>query len=116
MVFRAQPRRDWIDLDFKLLEAYQILDDETCPQCGNPIWLCRNDDSDIEWTVQGSKCYATARLEEHRDGKKKKEQKAKSDERKEWGVSYFPSPRVIKPRAEEGVELPTRADYYESLR
>lgn len=114
MVLRVQPNRDWESLDFKLLEAYQIMQDEQCPQCGNPIWLCRSDSADIEWTVQGSRCYATKRIEEHRDEKKKKDNKAKSDERAEWGVQYFPNARVVKPRAEAGAVLPTRSDFYES--
>lgn len=102
-------------MDYKLLEAYQIMDDETCGQCGNPIWLCRSTSNDIEWTVQSSTCYATKRVEEKRDSKRDKDHKAKAKERADWGVSEYPTPRVIKPRAEKGATMPTRADYYESL-
>lgn len=115
MVLRVQPNRDWDDLDFKLLEAYQIMQDEQCPQCGHPIWLCRSSSNDIEWTVESSICYASKRLEEHRESKKgSKATKATADERAEWGVSRYANPRVIQPRAEKGATMPTRTDFYES--
>ena len=115
MVLRVQPNRDWDDLDFKLMEAYQVLDDETCPKCGHPTWLCRSTSQDIEWTARDSICYATKRMEEKQDTDRPKGNKASKEERAKWGRIDFAIPRVPKNRAELGNELPSRTDYFESL-
>ena len=115
MVFRVQPDRDWEDLDFKLLEAYQAMEDESCPKCGQPVWLCRSTDDRITWAVDNTTCYSTRALEEKQESRKKKgDKKATADEKKSWGRIEYAVPRVPG-HLPEGTELPTRKDYYESL-
>ena len=111
MVFRVQPERNWEDLDFKLMEAYQILTDETCPKCGQPVWLCRNTSDDFVWSVANTICYATRALEEKQENKKSsKDKKASKDEKQAWGRIEY-----AFPRAREGKSIPSREDYFKSL-
>lgn len=88
-----------------LLEAYQILQDETCHQCGNPIWICRNEFADsVGFKVREIKCFAKAELEKHQERQQKKDSK-----KKKYGVQ-----EVIVPYAYEGHEMPTRRSYLEA--
>lgn len=64
MVFHEQPTDPWKRGDFKLLEAYEIKKKETCGHCGNPIWLCHSDNSDLQWETNTSNCYADNTLKE----------------------------------------------------
>jgi len=105
MIYHEQPTAKWTRYDFLLIEAYQVLQDETCPQCGQPVWLCRSDSPDINIKVRRSTCNVTAVMEKQRD----KDQKNKSRQLKP-GESYYP---VIEPIFEDS-ELPSRADYYRS--
>lgn len=112
MLFYAQPDEPWTPFDFKILEAYQIMEDEQCPKCGQPIWLCRSTDNRIEWKLDSSICYASRKQEEsqwYRHNPKKKPDKS---ERADWGKSYFPVPFVPD---NVGGELPTRDEFYASL-
>jgi len=70
MVFHEQPSDPWKRGDFKLLEAYEIKQKETCGHCGNPIWLCHSEggETEVYWEVQTSTCYADKTLKEwHKD-------------------------------------------------
>lgn len=109
MIFREQPGKDWEPYDFALIEAYQILQDEVCPKCGQPIWLCRSDSPRIEFGVEETVCYATRAIEE-RNAKSGKDKPTK-EQRKEWGRIRYAVPRV--PDNETG-DLPTRKDFYEA--
>jgi hypothetical protein len=115
MLFYVQPNLPWEPLDFKLLEAFQILEDETCPKCGQPTWLCRNTDERVDFKYRDTICYATRAVEEARasqssSGKDKK--KVSPEERKSWGRIEYSIPFV--PEHIEG-ELPTRREYFEML-
>ena len=97
-------------MDFKWLEAYQITQDEICPQCGNPIWLCRSTDDRIAWHEETSVCQATRQreLKHWRDTHKKSPSK---QEREAAGRISFMVPSVLGSYP-EGTQLPTREDYY----
>lgn len=112
MIYWDQPTDDWTPLDFQLLEAYQIIEDEKCPQCGNPIWLCRSDNSFVEWPVQESVCYAS-RAKEAKVASRDKKPREKIDNktRASWGRIDYTTPRIMS-AAPEGTELPTRKDFY----
>lgn len=105
MVFREQPSDPWKRGDFKLLEAYEIMQKETCGHCGNPIWLCHSDNSDLQWDVETSICYAENTLKEwhknHADAKD----------------SPYAVPYVITYEGREVVKdfknLPTRKQFFE---
>lgn len=111
MVFRVQPNRDWEDLDFKLMEAYQVLEDETCPKCGQPVWLCRSTSNDFVWSTAKTVCYATRALEEKQESRKDaKDKKASREEKAKWGLIEYAFPRAL-----EGKSIPSREDYFKSL-
>nr|DAW17423.1 MAG TPA: hypothetical protein [Caudoviricetes sp.] len=106
MLFREQPNLPWTEFDFLLVEAWQMLQDETCSQCGNPIWICRNDSaSNVGFKVKTSVCYATAELDKWRE---------KEDKRKVKRKAYGESPYVI-PYTYDDSPLPTRSQYLNSL-
>lgn len=114
MIFHEQPSEPWTKHDFLLLEAYQILKDETCPKCGHPVWLCRSHSNTFSWKVESYVCQADRLLQEkqwYRTADKGTKPDAK--ERAEWGKEYYAVP---VPLADAGyTELPTRLDYYKSL-
>jgi len=88
-----------------LLEAYQILQDETCQQCGNPIWICHNEFADnIGFKIKTIKCFAKAELERHQEREQKKDVK-----KKKYGQI-----EVVVPYAYNDGELPTRRSYLEA--
>lgn len=112
MLFHEQPTEPWTEYDFKILEAYQILQDEICNQCGNPVWLCHSTDNRIDFKTVNSTCFATKAHMERLDAKKKRDQRASREERAEWGRTTYMKPYIVQNA--EG-DLPTRWDYYNSL-
>lgn len=106
MIFHEQPTAQWTRFDFMLLEAYQMLQDETCNQCGNPIWLCRSTDRNLQFKMEKSTCYAVRAEEQW--------MKRKRTTKKEWepdpGDTWFPVPYTV-----DDSPLPTRFDYYRQL-
>ena len=97
-------------MDFRLLEAYQILQDELCPQCGHPAWLCRSTSDGISWTMEKSICYAT-RAKEQKQWSKNNRGAPKKKDSQDWGVSYYMKP-VVPGNKSEGTTLPTRKEFY----
>lgn len=108
---KPDPFSGWSDLDYKLVQAYQTIKDETCSKCGNPVWLCRSTDSNIDWSIDTSVCYATRAIEARRfrdDNDVNKQPTA--SERAKWGADYYATPRPVVP----GAEIPTRRQALES--
>lgn len=104
MLFHEQPTDPWIDFDFMLVEALQMLEDETCNECGNPIWVCRNESAtNVGFKIKTTKCFAKAELEKWRETEDKKKKK-----------KYGEMPYIVAYTYDEG-PMPTRADYYQSL-
>lgn len=112
MLFHEQPTEPWTEYDFKILEAYQILQDEICSQCGNPVWLCHSTDNRVEFKAIKSTCFATKQHMIAEDNKKKPADRADSKERATWGQTTYMKPYIVQNA--EG-DLPTRWDYYNSL-
>lgn len=116
MIFHEQPTAEWVPFDFKLLEAYQILQDEICPVCSNPIWVCRSTTSNVQFKVKSQVCFAEKALKEAEFNRIPKADRPKGEELKrekaEWGRSYYTSPYI--PENLEG-EIPTRDDYHKEL-
>lgn len=56
MILHTQPSKKWTTHDFLLLQAYQILQDERCGQCGLPRYICHNDDPRIRVRVEEDSC------------------------------------------------------------
>lgn len=63
MVMGTQPRDDWDEFDFLLIEAYQILENERCEQCGLPEWICHNGDSDIRIDLDDDTCFVKREID-----------------------------------------------------
>lgn len=110
MLFHEQPTDRWEPWDFKILEAYQILQDETCPKCGHPVWICRADNNKLEFRVQADKCLGEVAMKQAEDASKPTKDRAKSADKKDWGVFRYSVPKMLFE-----APLPTRAEYYESL-
>ena len=110
VIYREQPDTDWTTLDFQLLEAYQIIEDEKCPQCGNPVWLCRSTADNIEWASKTSVCQAT-KAKEAKTAARDKTHKVDAKTKAGWGRIDYVVPRVPS-YFPEGTELPTRKDFY----
>lgn len=109
MIFYEQPTDKWTRFDFLLLEAYQILQDETCPQCGQPVWICRSDSSDVNVKVRTATCNVTAEVEKKRKAMEKKAQNGKAALKP--GEYLYP---VVEPVPIPGARLPTRREFYEA--
>ena len=89
-----------------LLEAYQILQDETCNECGNPIWICRNEEAgNVGFKVKTAKCFAKAELDKYNEKEDKKKSKKKT---------YGEYPYVV-PYTYDNSDFPSRSSYLESL-
>lgn len=114
MIFYEQPTDPWVPFDFLLLEAFQRLEDEICPKCGHPVWLCRSTSADIDWQVKTDTCYATKAMEvrETTRGKKGKDRAKAVKEAEERAKITYVIPATPKGR---DIELPTREQYYNEL-
>lgn len=114
MLFYEQPTDPWVPFDFMLLEAYQRLQDEICPRCGHPVWLCRSNSNSVMFKVETGICYAERALKEYElKGMTAKEKKdiPKSAKAK-WGQFTYTIP-VVPPNIEG--ELPSREEYMKEL-
>lgn len=91
-----------------------MLQDEICPQCGHPIWLCRSSSNVIHFKPKQATCYATKALEAAKDRAKPVKERAKGDAKKDWGKFWYTEVDVLPIEKEAGTKLPTRREYYES--
>lgn len=88
------------------MEAYQILKDETCQNCGNPIWICHNEfASNVGFKISTSRCFAKAELEKHNELQEKRKSKSKTYGETEYAVAY----------TYDGSEMPSRLSYLLAL-
>lgn len=105
MLFHEQPTDPWNEFDFLLVEALQILEDETCRECGNPIWICRNEEAaHVGFKVKTSTCFAKAEMDRWQAAQEKKGKKSTPGE----------LPYVIAFTYDDG-PMPTRMSYYRGL-
>lgn len=81
MLLGKDNRKRWSDLDILIMQAYQIVQDEKCSQCGWPRWICQSDDPKLQVRVKEYHCYAKQELEKHAEGNREKAEK---------GVSTYP--------------------------
>lgn len=84
----------------------QILEDETCPQCGNPIWVCRNENADnVGFKIKIGKCFAEAELEKWKEKEEKKKSKKKTYGEYPYTVAY----------TYDNSDMPSRTQFYRAL-
>jgi hypothetical protein len=112
MIFHHQPTAEWVPFDFMLLEAYQMLQDELCPKCGHPLWLCRSTSNNVEFKVREAYCNADRALREYEDNRLPIKERTDRKSRSEWGRFFYTVPGV--PSNAIG-DLPTREDYFREL-
>lgn len=100
-------------MDFSLLEALQTIEQETCPQCGNFIWLCDWQDRDVHMKANIRVCNGTiaTRQRQNKNIKDKEQRDNDAKSSGEWGVSYYATAE-LDPQSER-TALPTRREYYE---
>ena len=116
MVLRQQPNEEWSEADFKLVEAYDIIESEKCPQCGNPIWLCHSENPNLQFEVKVSTCYASIAVEGWQEARQKANRPVKR------GENPYAIPYVLQ-FGEDGMpikkydfdSLPTKREYIDSL-
>ena len=106
MLFHEQPSDPWTELDFLLVESMEILEQETCNSCGNPIWVCRNDfASHVGFKVKIATCYAMAELDKWQEAEDKKQTKPKRYGQYPYIVAY----------TYDGSDMPSRQQFYQDL-
>ena len=106
MLFHEQPADEWTRYDYLLLEAYQILQDETCSHCGNPIWICRNEfAANVGFKIKTAVCFAKAELDRHQEAQEKKKSKQKRYGEQDYVVAY----------TYDNSDMPSRMSYYSAL-
>lgn len=112
MIFGTQPGDDWVSADYKLLEAYQTLQDETCGHCGHPIWLCRSKE-DIQFDIRTDTCFADKAMQEWQETQKDKKGKSKT----KHGEHPYTMPFTYDPdnnMEPSYTKLPSRKSYFEA--
>ena len=67
MLVGADSRKPWDKMDRVIMLAYQTLQEERCPRCGSPIWLCDNDDQSLDVRIRRRTCYASDEIEAYRE-------------------------------------------------
>lgn len=103
MLFHEQPDEPWKKIDFLLVEAMQILEDETCKECGSPIWVCRNENAqNVGFKIKIATCYAKQQLDKWQDDESKKKK----------APNRFGQYPYIVPYTYDGSEMPSRAQFY----
>lgn len=106
MILGEQPTEEWKPYDFKLLEAFQTLQDETCQHCGNPIWLCRSGNPDLKAKVKSARCQGKAALEA-RDEARSSDNRAKKIRELRPGEYEY----VVFEMLDKKMPMPTRDDW-----
>lgn len=106
MLFHEQPSDPWTDLDFMLVEAMQILEEETCRECGNPIWICRNENAaNIGFKIKMATCYAKAEMDKWHEREDAKKNKPKRHGQYPYVVAY----------TYDESPMPSRMEFYKSF-
>lgn len=113
MVLHQQPTDPWTRGDFKLLEAYEIYKRETCQACGQPVWLCHNDDENLQWEVRSSVCRSERSVKKWVETNRKKDGLLPGEN--PYAVPYLLRYTEGEIAPEQDYDnLPTREDYYKA--
>lgn len=102
----AQPTEPWTIEDKKLAIAFTLLDRQRCGNCKQPLWICRSQNTNLDFSVKKSTCYVTKALEE----RKAQDSKKKGAQLKP-GQSYY-----VEPTMRGGKPLPSRQEWLDDLR
>lgn len=99
-----QPSDGWSSIDKKLAIAFQILEDETCGDCGVPVWVGHSEDKNASFEIKSRVCYACAEIENTKEREENRRNKRKPTKGKKRFIQL-----------EEGVTPPSREAYYDAL-
>lgn len=89
-----------------LVEAMQMLEEETCNECGNPIWICRNETAaNVGFKIKIATCFAKAELDRWNE----KEEKRKTSQKRHGQYPY------IVAYTYDGSEMPSRMQFYREM-
>lgn len=99
------PGSKWTPADHAVAEAFQILQDETCPNCGHPVWVCRTQNNNVEFIVNTEVCQVTAAL----DRKEAAASKSKSAKKKPGEFNF------VRIKMHGDLPKPDRDSYYQDL-
>lgn len=75
MILGADNRKKYSHLDVMILQAYQILEDERCPQHGGPRWMCDHPDGKLNFKINDIYCRVASELKDEEDKRQKNEDK-----------------------------------------
>lgn len=100
-----QPSDGWDHTDKKLAVAWHTLNKQTCPKCGQPLWICRSEDRNLTFKVKKGLCYATKALEDKRNADEKAKRSLKP------GEFYYAEPSMLFEH-----KFPSREEWLQSLR
>jgi hypothetical protein len=95
---RKRDKPHW--MDYALALAYETVESEKCQKCGVPAWYAYSENNAIAFEMDHIDCEACAFDEQNNSSK----------ERKRPGRTKY-----VKAVAEEGFELPTRADFQKEM-
>lgn len=99
-----QPQDGWLPVDKKLAIALQILEDETCPDCGIPMWIGHSEDESVVFDIKSRVCYACAEIESKQEQEEKRRAKSKTRHRETKGKKRF----IVR---DEAKPAPSRDSY-----
>lgn len=73
MILGEDNRKAWSELDVLVMQAYEILEAERCPDCGYYTWICQSTDPHVDWKVEEVKaCDAKIAVKEFDERRKSK--------------------------------------------
>lgn len=102
-MMRKPKETPWEPIDFALVEAFEVLELETCKDCGYPIWVCRwNVDGRMGVRVDTVRCEGLAETEKWFDAQ---------GDKKPAGTHPIAVYELLPFAEEDG--WPTRKEYYE---
>lgn len=105
LIYNArQPGDDWDELDKQLAVAVHMLKKQICSKCGQPLWICRSTDPNLDFSIKTATCYASKALEDVRAKREKSKKQLKHGE-----FEY------IEPIMLFDKPFPSRSDWLQSL-
>lgn len=82
-----------------------MLQEETCNECGNPIWICRNEEaSSVGFKIKTTTCFAKAEMDKWQEAQEKKNAK-----RQHGQIPY------VVPYSYDESPMPSRREFYKGL-
>lgn len=65
VIEEGNPFEGWEPHDYRLMEAVDTLDRDTCKTCGNAVWLCHTTHAGVQFEIMNTWCYGAAELDDY---------------------------------------------------